>query len=361
MDPNGPNVFAEPLSDVRRPEAAAVYQRETERFAKLRAERSPRDAAAGREALRAIVSAAVSRLEGLREQRTAAEAESVGLSEVSARMSFRAKETVEWLWKHQARCSRSLCRTLDELRKVRRDCGDDLPAPEGPMSAARGPSSGSEMVAGSDLPATGAGPAAVEPDLDLDARDVTDVAIALAVSFSVTAGEVEQTMDRTNEAIAPPVTTDDAPRTADLTSDAGSGRLMGGSAFARGSHDPARMPDRRSPSVLRPPDGGLEPRSHRLARAPSADKGRPTRADRPRLKSRTTDGGPRSHRPGPARATLLHSRRRGLRHLGAGSCGGTQGVPRSPSSARGPQRPQRDERTQPRRTGYTGRGSGVSS
>ncbi len=176
MNPHGPDVFAEPLSDLRRPEAAAVHQRETEGFAALRAERSPRDAAAGRAALRAIVSAAMARLEALREDRTAAEAESAGLSEVSARMSFRAKETVEWLWKHQARCSRSLCRTFEELRKVRRDFGDDLAASDGPMSASRGASSRSEMVAGSDLTATRAEPAAVEPVLDLEARDVTDEA-----------------------------------------------------------------------------------------------------------------------------------------------------------------------------------------
>ena len=161
MDPHGPDVFAEPLSDLRRPEAAAAYQRQTEKFAAARAERSPRDAAAGRAALRAIVSAAVARVEALREDRAAAEAEAAGLSEVSARLSYRAKETVEWLWKHQARCSRSLCRTFDELRKVRRDFGDDLPASPGPMSDVRGPSSGSELVEGSDLLATGAEPAAV--------------------------------------------------------------------------------------------------------------------------------------------------------------------------------------------------------
>ncbi len=174
MDPHGPDVFTEPLSDLRHPEASAIYQRETERFAKLRAERSPRDAAAGRAALRPIVSAAVPRLEALRDVRAAAEAESAGLSEVSARMSFRAKETVEWLWKHQARCSRSLYRTLDELRKVRRDFDDDLPASPGPMPDVLGPSSGSESVEGSDLPATAAEPTAVEPTGDLDARDVTN-------------------------------------------------------------------------------------------------------------------------------------------------------------------------------------------
>ena len=220
MDPHGPDVFAEPLSDLRRPEAAAAYQRQAERFAAARAERSPRDAAAGRAALRAIVSAAVARVEALREDRTAAEAEAAGMSEVSARLSYRAKETVDWLWKHQARCSRSLCRTFDELRKVRRDFGDDLPASPGPLSVVRGPSSGSELVEGSDLLATGAEPAAG----DLDARDVSAEAIALIESVSVTKDHALQTMDRTNEAIAPPepppVTTDNGPRTTDPKNEA---------------------------------------------------------------------------------------------------------------------------------------------
>ena len=191
MDPHGPDVFAEPLSDLRRPESAAAYQRQTEKFAAARAERSPRDAAAGRAALRAIVSAAVARVEALREDRAAAEAAAAGLSEVSARLSCRARETVEWLWKHQARCSRSLCRTFDELRKVRRDFGDDLPASPGPTSDVRGPSSGSELVEGSDPLAMVAEPAAG----DLDARDVSAEAIALIESVSVTKDHGQQAMD----------------------------------------------------------------------------------------------------------------------------------------------------------------------
>ncbi len=204
MDPHGPDVFAEPLSDLRRPEAEAAYQRQAEWFAAARAERSPHDAAAGRAALRAIVSAAVARLEALREDRTASEAESAGLSEVSARLSYRAKETVDWLWKHQARCSRSLCRTFDELRRVRRDSGDDLPAPPVPLSDLRGLSLGSELVEGSDLLATDAEPTAVEPAGNHDARDVSAEAIALIESVSATKDHGQQTMDRTNEAIAPP-------------------------------------------------------------------------------------------------------------------------------------------------------------
>ena len=268
MDPHGPDVFAEPLSDLRRPEAAAAYQRQAERFAAARAERSPRDAAAGRAALRAIVSAAVARLEALREVRAAAEAEAAGMSEVSARLSYRAKETVEWLWKHQARCSRSLCRTFDELRKVRRDFGDDLPASPGPLSEVRGPSSGSELVGGSDLRTTGAEPAAVEPAGDLDARDVSDEAIALIESFSVTTDHGPETPDPTNEASdpaePPTVTMDNGPRTMDQSNEA------------------------------------IAP------------------ADSPPDDRRTTDGGPKGHRPGLVGAALLHGRRRGLREPGSG-------------------------------------------
>ena len=226
MDPHGPDVFAEPLSDLLRPEAAAAHQRQAERFAAARAERSPRDAVAGR----AGCGRSCRRpWRGWRPcGRTARRTEAAGLSEVSARLSYRAKETVDWLWKHQARCSRSPSRTFDELRKVRRDFGDDRPASPGPMSGGRGPSSGSELVEGSDLLATGAEPAAVEPAGDLDVRDVTDEAIALAESFCVTTDHGRQTIDRTNEAIAPPepppVTTDHAPGKTDPTNEASAPR-----------------------------------------------------------------------------------------------------------------------------------------
>ena len=156
MDPHGPDVFAEPLSDLRRPEAAAALSAAGGEVRGGAGRAVAAGCGGGPGALRAIVSAAVARLEALREDRTAEEAEAAGMSEVSARLSYRAKETVDWLWKHQARCSRSLCRTFEELRKVRRDFGDDLPASPGPLSVVRGPSSGSELVEGSDLLATGA-------------------------------------------------------------------------------------------------------------------------------------------------------------------------------------------------------------
>ena len=66
--------------------------------------------------------------EALREVRAAAEADE--LADISARLSYSARESVEWLRKHQMTCSRALFRTFEELRKVRRDLGDDLPADE---------------------------------------------------------------------------------------------------------------------------------------------------------------------------------------------------------------------------------------
>ena len=74
--------------------------------------------------LRAIVAApAVARLEALREVRAAAEA--AERADISARASYNAKVTLDWLRKHQATCSRALYRSFDELRKLRRDFGDD--------------------------------------------------------------------------------------------------------------------------------------------------------------------------------------------------------------------------------------------
>jgi hypothetical protein len=123
MDPDGPDVFAEPLSDLRRPEMEAARERLAGKLAAARAGRAPRDAAGARATLKAIVAAAVARVAALREVRAAAEA--AGLADISARLSHSGKEAVEWLRKHQATCSRALYRTFAELHKLRRDFGDD--------------------------------------------------------------------------------------------------------------------------------------------------------------------------------------------------------------------------------------------
>ena len=132
------------------------------------------------------MSAAVARLEALRAVRAAEQAEAAEPAEISARLSYSAKETVEWLYKHQVTCSRSLSRTFDELRKVRRDFGDDLLDSPGPLSDVRCPSSESERVEGPDLLATAPEPTAFEPAHD-DARNVTNEAIALAESVALSA------------------------------------------------------------------------------------------------------------------------------------------------------------------------------
>jgi hypothetical protein len=144
IDPDGPDVFAEPLGDLHRPEHEAARQRLSARFAAARAERAPRDASAGWAALRAIVTAAIARAETLREVRAAAEADEP--ADISARLSYNARESVDWLRKHQVTCTRALFRTFDELRKVRRDFVDDPiadepagapPAPDRPESPSR--------------------------------------------------------------------------------------------------------------------------------------------------------------------------------------------------------------------------------
>ena len=125
----------------------------------------------------------------------------------SARLTVDAKESVEWLRKHQATCSRALFRTFDELRKLRREFGDDPPADEEPAEppspgpcadAARAScpcgdahgqdarakgeadvaraSSPCEVVEQDALPPTGSEPGTTGPVDDRDARNVTNEA-----------------------------------------------------------------------------------------------------------------------------------------------------------------------------------------
>ena len=145
MDPGGPDVFAEPLGDLRRPEMEASRERQAARFAAARAERAPRNPADGRAALRAIVAAGLARAETLREVRAAAEAAEHGGHRGAA--VVRGQGTVEWLHKHQVTCSRALFRTFDEFRKVRRDSDDILPAADETAEVAA-PSSGIDAAPG---------------------------------------------------------------------------------------------------------------------------------------------------------------------------------------------------------------------
>ena len=115
MEPEGPDVFAEPLSDLYRPDTVANRQRLAENFARARAERSPRDAEAGRSALLAVVAAAMARVAALREVREASEA--ADRADIMARLSHPVSRSLEWLHKHQVTCSRSLYRAIEELRQ----------------------------------------------------------------------------------------------------------------------------------------------------------------------------------------------------------------------------------------------------
>jgi hypothetical protein len=147
MDPDGPDVFAEPMGDLHRPEEAATRERQRARFAVARAERAPRDPAAARAELRAMVAAGMARAEALRGVRAAAEA--AERADIAARLSYNARMNVEWLHKHQATCSRALFRTFEELRKVRRDGGDGLPMDESaPEPAGLGPDADAGPVPG---------------------------------------------------------------------------------------------------------------------------------------------------------------------------------------------------------------------
>ncbi len=135
MDPEGPDVIAEPLSDLHRPDLEASRQRLTGKFAKARAERSPRDAEAARAALQAVVAAAMARVSALREVREASEA--ADRADIMARLPHSASRSLEWLHKHQVTCSRSLYRAIEELRKVRRDFDSPERAVRRPLSAVR--------------------------------------------------------------------------------------------------------------------------------------------------------------------------------------------------------------------------------
>ncbi len=159
MDPGGPDVFAEPLGDLHRPEMSASRERQAARFAAARAERAPRNPSEARTALRAIAAAGAARAEALREVRAADEA--AERADIAARLSYQAKLAVEWLHKHQVTCSRALFRTFAELRRLRQDfaadpsmaeasagspasgpCGDNhapMTPPAGPREDARGP------------------------------------------------------------------------------------------------------------------------------------------------------------------------------------------------------------------------------
>jgi hypothetical protein len=227
MDPEGPDVFAEVLGELEGPEAAAARERLAARFAAAGAERGPDDAAGARAELRALAAAGAARAEALREVRTADEA--AERADVAGRLSDDSERALEWVRKQQASCSRALYRAVEELRKLRRDFGDDwaadqpaggpadpgpgagaAPAPEpceapraaapacGPCESTHGPearaareadaapaSSRWDVVEPDDLAPT----VAAEPVGDRDARTVTNEASSPADPFGRRAAE----------------------------------------------------------------------------------------------------------------------------------------------------------------------------
>jgi hypothetical protein len=166
MDPDGPDVFAEPLSDLDRPRSEAQHQRLTAKYRASRADRAPKDAPAGRAALAAIIAAALARLEGLKD----GHAEAAAPSDITARLTHDDKVALDWLRQHQGTCVRSLYRSFEELRKLRRDFG-------GPPS----PDAGPERPPVTRLRSEAAAPAIPQPEspgapgpLDLDRAPVAD-------------------------------------------------------------------------------------------------------------------------------------------------------------------------------------------
>src|SRR4029077_18608830 len=67
------------------------------------------------------------------------------MADIAARLFYGARESVEWLHKHQVTCSRALFRTFDELRKIRRDFGAD-PAADEPAERPPAPDSRPEAA-----------------------------------------------------------------------------------------------------------------------------------------------------------------------------------------------------------------------
>ncbi len=266
MDPEGPDVFDEALIDLWHPELEAERNRLADRFAAARTEQAPRDAAAGRTALRAIVAAAVARLTELREVRAAA----AGTAMPSARPDFDASQSGEWLRRHQATCSRTLFRTFDALRKLRREFGD------GPPTSSGGASDEAHAASGQDQDESG------EPSGPLLAPVPWPLAPADAVTNEASAGsEATESGDRTsdggertaesgqagvtNEASAAPGATGDGQRTTDNGQEAVTNEASGASdATANGQ---------------RTTDNGQEAVTNE-ANSPAQDADRPVQAVR---------------------------------------------------------------------------------
>ena len=134
MDPEGPDVFAEPLGDLHRPE--------------MEAQRRAAGGAVRGGAGRAVAAGRGGRPGGAAGDRGGGDGAGRGAAGGARRRRRRpigrtsrrgcptpASGRVEWLHKHQVTCSRTLFRTFEELRKVRRDFAADPSGDEGSRSA----------------------------------------------------------------------------------------------------------------------------------------------------------------------------------------------------------------------------------
>jgi hypothetical protein len=108
------------MIELGRAEAEVYRQRLSSRDPMARA---PRDATEGKAALLAIVAAAVDRLEAQRAGH--ANVTAAGAADSTEGLSFDVSDTGEWLRRHQATCARTLSRTFDTLRKIRKEFGAD--------------------------------------------------------------------------------------------------------------------------------------------------------------------------------------------------------------------------------------------
>jgi hypothetical protein len=127
MDPTGPEAFAEPMAEPYGGEKTKLRKKLQRRnLAAL----EPPDPASGRAALLGIVAEAVARLEALRQER--AESEPPAAAILAARLGPFDRETLERLRLHQARFTQALLRTLEALRKLRKEFGEaDADDPDG--------------------------------------------------------------------------------------------------------------------------------------------------------------------------------------------------------------------------------------
>jgi hypothetical protein len=127
MDPSGPEAFADPLIEACGSEKTRLSRKLAAREA---ATAGPSDLSAGRAALLAIVAGAVGRLEAMRQERAAIEPAAAAI--LAAPLCLYDREMLERLRLHQVRLSQTFLRTVEALRKLRKEFGEVDAADEEP-------------------------------------------------------------------------------------------------------------------------------------------------------------------------------------------------------------------------------------